>query len=804
LNDLRYAIRSIVRHRALTGAAIACMALGIGVSATLFAAVNPWLFRPLPYPRADRLVGVRETEPARGDRAGHTADVAGPNYLDFRRAAAFSALGAYDRQRANLSAGDVPERVHAARVTASLFPALQVRPVLGRGFSEDEDRTGGPRVALVGHRLWQERFDGDPRVLERTVMLDGTPHAIVGVMPPGFAFPEYAEVWTPLGLRADAPRDQHGLEVIGRLAEGVEPGRAEAELAGIAAELAAAYPESNEGRGVRVRPLLEWLTPPGVVMGLQLLLAAGVFVQLIACANVANLLLAKALAQRREVATRISLGAGRGRLLGQFLIEALLLCAAGAGLGLLLASWGADQLVAGSPVRPPFWVVNDLDGRALLFVTALTCASALVVGLAPSLQARRASLLDALREDSRSVAGGPRGRLVRLLVVSELAVAFVLLVGAALMVRSFEARDAIDTGLDARAALTARVTLSGARYDDPSRRADLLEELVRRLRARAGVVDAGFTNALPFSDPLSGGWWERRFEAEGRAMPAGHEPAAAYHAASTGALRALGLKLRSGRLFTPEEEREGRDVAVVSDDLARQLWSGVDVEGRRLRIEGGPWLRIVGVVGQTREGGDMLLLDAKPASQIYVPYRLESPGAVSIVLQAEGDGAALAAGLRESLRGLDAALPLDSVYSLDEVRRRASWVAQLWGRMLSQVAGLALLLAALGVYGVVSHLASQRTHEIGIRMALGAAPGAVVRLVLRHGLRLALVAVSAGLVGALLLGAALSRLLYGVDARDPLTLALCTAALTATVALASVLPAWRAARVDPLSALRSE
>ncbi len=804
-NDLRYALRSIVRYRALTGAAVVCMALGTGVSTTLFGGVNPWLFRPLPYPRPDRLVGLRETLPARGDRAGHTDRVSGPDYLDWReRSRSFLAIGAYDRTQLNLSIGDVPERIYAARVSWTLFPALQIQPVRGRGFTEAEDRPQGPRVALISHRLWERRFDADPAVTSRSLMLDGAPHAIVGVMPPVFAFPEYAEVWTPLGLRADGARDYHGLEVVARLADGVAVARAESELAAIAAALAREYPDTNDGRGVRVRPLLEWLTPPGVVVGLMLLLAAGVFVQLIACANVANLLLAKAMAQRREVAMRLTLGAGRGRLLRQFMIETLMLSAAGALLGFLFASWGVHQLAAGTPVPPPFWVVYDLDLRALGFVVAVTCASALVVGLVPALQAGRTSVLDAVREGSRSVARGARGGLARLLVVCELAAALVLLVGAALMVQSFTRRYTIDPGLDAPPALTARLSLSGDAYADPARRADLLEELVRRLRDRPDVLEAGMTNALPFNDPLSGGWWTRRFEAEGRPNERGQEPAAAYYTVSSGYLRATGMRLRAGRLFSGEEEAEARDVAVISDDLAGRLWSGSDPVGRRLRIEAGPWLSVVGVTAQTREGGDMLLLDGRPASQIYVPYRRDCPRGVSLVLRTRSQPLVLAGALRQTLRGLDPALPLDAVSTLDEVRARASWVARLWGRMFSQVAVLALVLATLGVYGIVSHMVSQRTNEIGIRMALGATRADVVRLVVRQGARLALQAVAVGLLAALLLTSALSRLLYGVDARDPATLLLCAAVLTLTALVASCAPAWRATRVDPIAALRAE
>ncbi len=634
-NDLRYALRSIVRYRALTGAAVVCMVLGIGVSTTLFGSVNPWLFRPLPYPKPDRLVRLRETEPERGDRAGRTSDVSGPNYLDWReRSRSFAGMGAYDRTQLNLSIGDVPERIHAARITWTLFPTLQIQPVIGRGFTEEEDRPQGPRVALISHRLWQQRFDSDPAVTGRTLMLDGAPHAIVGVMPPVFAFPEYAEVWTPLGLRADAARDERGLEVVARLADGVETKRAESELATLAAALAREYPDANEGRGARADPLLAALTPPGVVIGLALLLAAGIFVQLIACANVANLLLAKAIAQRREVAMRLALGASRGRLLRQFLIESLLLSAVGRG------------------ARVPGRVVGCPAARR-----RHAGATAVLGGVRPRPARRRLRGGGHLRERARRRPGpGPAGgtherprrrargladrsrRLARPAWPAcswsrELAAALVLLVGAALMVQSFARRYAIDPGFDAKPALTARLSLSGDGYADPRHRADLLEELVRRLRDRPDVVEAGITNALPFSDPLSGGWWARRFEAEGRPNERGHEPAAAYYTVSSGYMRATGLRLRAGRLFSGEEEAEGRDVAVISDDLAARLWSGSDPVGRRLRVDAGPWLRVVGVTAETREGGDMLLADAKPSGQIYVPYRRDFPQAVSLVLR---------------------------------------------------------------------------------------------------------------------------------------------------------------------------
>jgi putative ABC transport system permease protein len=806
VRDLRYALRSLRRYRGLTAVAVACMGVGIGVCATLFTAAQPWLFRPLPYPASERLVGLRETEPLReGQAGGGLSLLSAANYLDWReRSRSFESVGAFERGEANLATAEEPERVHAARVTASLFPTLRVAPVRGRGFTSDEDQPGGRPVALVGFRLWQQLLGGDQGASGRTIKLDGVVHAVVGVMPPGFAFPEFAEVWTPLRLeRGGGGRDEHDLDTVARLATGVTVEQARSDLRGIAASLERERADANRGRGAEVRPLLAWQTPPGVVVGFELLLAAGLFVQLIACANVANLLLAKSASQRQEIAMRLALGASRGRLLRQFTVETLLVTAAGAALGLLAATWGVGQLMADTPVQPPFWVRLDLDLRAFAFVVAIAGASTLVVGLMPVLQARHLNVADGLKEGSRSVAGGPRARLGRLLVVSELGLSLVLLVGAALMVQSFVRRQQVDPGFDAHGVLTARLALSGDAYADGKLRAAFVEELARRLRARPDVDEAGVANGLPFAAPEVG-WWARTFEVEGRPVEPGRAPSAAYYSVSAGYLEATGMRLREGRLFRPEEEAEGREVVVVSDDLAHQLGNGADAIGRRLRIAGGPWLTVVGVVEETREGGDMLLVDSKPRGQLYVPYRRDPWSRVSLVVRARSDPSRLAALLRETVRGLDPSLPLSSVFTLEDVRVRASWVAQMWGRMLTQVASLALLLSALGVYGVVSHMVSQRSHEIGIRMAMGATRGDVQRLVVGEGLRLALQAVAVGVLGALALTRALASLLYGVAPHDPTTLLAGAGLLTLAAVAASWAPARRASRVDPLVALRAE
>jgi putative ABC transport system permease protein len=782
------------------------MGLGIGTCVTLFAAANPWLFRPLPFPAADRLVSLRQTVPGREGAWGGSL-LSGPDFLDLEaRARALEGLAAFERTERNLGTEGEPERVQAARVTATLLPTLGIAPVLGRGFGPGEDRRGS-HVAVIGHDLWRRRFGQDPAVLGRTLRLDGTLHAVVGVMPERFAFPEYAEVWTPLGLEAGTnDRGDRRLDVVARLAPAATLAQARAELASQAETLAREHPETNDGRGALVQPYLEVLTPPGVVAGLYLVLGAAVFVLLIACANVANLLLVKAAGRRREIAVRFALGASRGRVARDFLVETSLLVGAGGALGLLLGSWGARQLFALAPVRPPFWVDVSPDARVVAVTVAATALAALAVGLVPALRAGRRGLVDDLKEGGRGTTGGARGRLGRLLAVSELAAALVLLVGAALMVQSFDRRNRDDAGLDGGHVLTARLALAGESYEDPRRRADFVEELLRRLASEPEIVASGASNSLPFRDSFAGGWKSRRFEIEGQPVERGREPSAGFFAATRSFTEAAGVAVVAGRSFLPEEEADGRDVALVSETLARRFRGGVaGALGGRLRLNGGSWLRVVGVTRDVRDAGDMTMDgSSRPPEQVYVPYRPYAPSDVALAVRTRSDPLRFAEAVRAAVRSLDPALPLHAVYTMEEVRVRSAWVARMWGRMLSQVAALAVLLAVLGVYGVVAYSVSQRAHEIGIRVAVGASRGEILRLVLGDGLRLAAQAVAVGLLGAVFLTRSLAGLLYGVGALDPATLAGCAVALVLAALAASGAPAWRGARVDPVVALRAE
>jgi len=434
IRTLRFARRSLWREKAISSLSIVCMALGIGTCVTLFTAINPWLYRPLPYPAAGRLVNLRETLPEGGGQWSGRTLLSPASYLDWQaRARSFENMGAFERSDYNLATEGEPERVPAARVTASLLPTLGMAPVVGRLFGAEEDRPGST-VALISHSLWQRRLGQDPAVVGRTLRLDGNLYSIVGVMPERFNFPEYAEVWTPLGLQTGGKRDERRLEVLACLRRDTPLAQAQTEATTIAAQIAREHPDTNEGRSATVRPYIEAFTPPGVVVGMYLVLAAGLFVQLIASANVANLLLAKAAGQRHDTALRLALGARRGDLLRQSLAEALLLAGAGAALGLGLGYLGSLGLEATSPVRPPSWVRYELDANVVLFTIAVAAGSALLVSLVPALHAGRDDLVDELKDGGRTTAGGARGRLGRLLTVAELAASLVLVIGASLMV----------------------------------------------------------------------------------------------------------------------------------------------------------------------------------------------------------------------------------------------------------------------------------------------------------------------------------------------------------------------------------
>jgi putative ABC transport system permease protein len=767
----------------------------------MFASGDPWLFRPLPYAEPERLAAMREIDPQ-----GSTHLASAPSFFAWRELRTpFGDLGAFQRFEFNLSTEDEPERIDGARITASLFPLLGAKPAQGRGFSEEEDRPGGPAVCMISHEMWQGRFASRAGVLGETLKIDGEVHSIVGVMPAGWAFPEYAEVWTPFRLeRGDRNREKRQLDVIARLRPAVSFETAQGELEALAGHVAAEHPETSGGWSFRAIPLLDEMTPSGVRVALLLLIGAAGFVLLIACANVANILLAQGVDRRREIATRLALGAGAGQLLRQMLIETLLLAGAGGALGVFLAFWGTDLMAGSVPVRPPFWALTEINTRVLLASLASCILASLVAGLVPALEAARLDVRSTLQEGARGSTAGLRARrLGGFLVATELAASVVLLSGAFLMVRSFQARQRVDLGFEVRDALVARLTLSGERYGEPSARYAFLDEVLRRARALPGVESAAAVTSLPMTDELGGGWSMLPFTVEGLVTPAAERPTTVVQAATDGAFAALGIAILEGRGLREEEVAKGIEVAVVSEGLARRFWPGTSALERRLRLADGPWLRVVGVAREIREPNSILGSDIKPTWQVYIPYTQRPASTVTLVVRGK-QPATFAPGVREAVRGLDRLLPLYDVRTLAEARRRADWLARLWGEMLGWAAGAGALLACVGVYGVVGRNVARRTNEIGVRMALGANRSAVLGLVFAQSLRLTLAGLVVGLLGALVLTRALAGLLYGVSASDPWSLLGSALGLGAVAALATFIPARRAATVDPIAALRNE
>jgi predicted permease len=547
-----------------------------------------------------------------------------------------------------------------------------VRAAEGRLFDEAEGRPGGPAVCLIGDALWRRHFREQAGILGRAIKIDGRAHTIVGRMPVGWGFPENAEIWTPLRLDpGDRDRTRRGLDVVARLRPLRSFESAGAELRALAGRLGAEFPETNGGWGFRLTPLLEQLTPPGIRAALFLMLAAAGFVLLIACANVANLLLAQGVDRRREIATRLALGASPRRLVRERLVESLLLAVAGGALGIGLAQWGTGMIAGAVPIEPPFWAAMETNRRVLAATLLGAVIASVAAGLLPALEATRLDLRGALQDGGRGA--GPGGRARRwgnLLVAAELAACVVLLSGALLMIRSFWARQHDDLGFDAEGALSARLTLAGESYREASARALFLDEVVRRAHRLPGVEAAAATTSLPMSDEVGGGWASAPYDIEGTALPAAERPSAVVQAGTSEAFAALGIALREGRAFHESETADGAEVAVVSEDLARRSWPQGETLGRRLRLGGGPWLRVVGVAREVREANSILGIDDKPRGQVYVPYRHRPSSTVMLVIRGR-EPAALADGLRREVRALDPLLPLYDLRTVSEARRRA-------------------------------------------------------------------------------------------------------------------------------------
>jgi len=813
--DVRFGLKTLLRNPATTAVALLTLALGIGANSAIFSVVNGVLLRPLAFTEPDRLVMLWEANPGLGlPRFG----VAPPNFEDWRRQAqSFTAMAALAENRFNLTGGERPEAIQGARVSAGFFRLLGVDPIRGRGFNADEDRAGGRPVVVISYGFWQRRFGGDANVLGQTLRLDGRPYTIVGVAPRGFDFYRKQELWVPLALRYD-PRERgsHYLAALGRLKPGVSQERAATEMKALAGRLAQQFPDTNRGWTVDVVSLAASVVED-VRPRLLLLTWAVAFVLLIACANVANILLARLASREREIAVRAALGAGRGRLVRQMLTENVLLFLAGGALGLLVGFWSTRALLAFNPDAIPRAGEVGLDLRVILFTLGLALATGLLFGLVPALGGTGERLYDALREGGRAMAGGRHGRLMRsLLVLAEVAVALLLLAGAVLLIRSFNRLQAVDPGFRPAGVLTADLVLPAAKYQAAPRRAAFYRRLLEQLRAVPTVE----STALIFPLPLAPRGILLTFTVEGRPVARPSEaPNSSIWAISTDYFRTMGVRLLSGRPFNSADDLRSLRVAIVNKTLADRLWPGESPLGRRITFDPPNdaevhWITIVGVAGDVHHRG----LNQDSGNEIYVPLEQQVSDEAYVLLRGrpleagprgrERDPRTLVLPLRDAVAALDPDLPVDPVRPMMDVVDEALAQSRFQAVLLGLFAGLALALAAIGVYGVVSYTVAQRTHEIGIRMALGAQRAEVLRLVVRQGMKLVLAGVAVGLG----LAVALSRYLadraaaylYGVSATDPVTLVVVPLLLLAVALVANFLPARRATRVDPLVALREE
>ena len=829
LQDLRFAIRTMLKRPGFTAVAVITLALGIGGSTAIFSVVNAALLRDLPYAEPDRLFHVWEVTPQRnfGQR-----EFSYPDYQDYQQNQSFEGIAAYTGGGGIMSGRGEPERVFAPAASANFFSVLGVQPLLGRTFQPGEDKQGAPRVVVLTYGMWQQRFGGDKNIVGQSVTINGDPHTVVGVLPASFQFAlRNADLW-----RVYQPTDNqltrrflHGSNLIGRLKPGVDQAQALSELSVIAKRIEQEHNESHAGTAVKLVPLQEEFV--GQVKPILLVLLAAVgFVLLIACANVASLLLTRSLARQKEVAIRSALGANRWRLVRQLLTESLLLAIVGGTVGLLIAYWGVDALVATLPDNQlnslPFLKSLRIEPGILAFSFGLSLLTGIVFGLAPAIQSSRPDLNEVLKEGGRTTAGGARHRLRSVFVATQIALAVVLLVGAGLMMKSLLRLLDSNVGFDPQNVLTMTLALPMPKYTELDKQVSFYDQLNTRVASLPGVAGAGTVNVLP----LQGGN-TTRFYIEGDPVPApGQETEANIRVVDHTYFPTLGVPIIAGRGFDErdgevqrqaavaqaraqtEAQAQGRTLAptpipgvvIIGKTTAEKVFGGRDPVGRKLAYNSFPGQTdlVIGVVGDVKIGG----LDEALKPVIYYPFRRFPGAGTNLMVRTNGDPTALAAAVRNEARALEPEVALFNVREMEDVigESPAAFMRRFPALLIGIFAGVALLLAAIGIYGVVSYSVSQQTHYIGVRMALGARGSDIVMMVLKQGLGIALIGVGVGVVAAIGLTRFLSSLLFEVQAGDVTTFAVVVLSLLAVALLACYIPARRAARVDPLVALRYE
>jgi putative ABC transport system permease protein len=812
--DMRYGARNLFRTPGFTVVAVLTLALGIGANTAIFGVVNAVLLRPLAYKDAGRLVTLLHEG---------TNPVAAANYFDWRdQTRSFAGMGAADAWSANLTSSDAgdlhgAENLRGLKVTQSLFPLLGVEPLLGRLFAAGEDQPGSDHQVILSHSLWRRRFGSDTEVLGRQVVLNGQPYTVVGVMPAGFQFAPFwatrSELWVPNSLAASrSDRAANHLRVFARLKDGVSLQQARAEMGAVTGRLERQYPTTN--RSVAVTPLKENVVGK-VEAPLLMMLGAVGFVLLIACANVAHMLLARTADRQKEIALRVALGAGKARVVAQFLTENVLLAGLGAGVGLLLAYAGTRALVKLSPEYIPRVEMVGIDGNVVLFLVGITGLTALAFGLVPAMRAAGAkagaNLAAALKQGGRGDTEGGRNRLRNFLVASEFALAFMLLIGAGLMVRSFVALRSVEPGFNPKGVLSMVVSVAGTKEAQPGRRAVLYPELLKKVRQLPGVMAVGGINHLP----LAGDMWGLGFEIEGRAASRpGEGPRAVYRIALPGYFETMRLPVLSGRVMTERDDGRVPAVAVINERAARRYWPGESPLGKRITLGGpGEWVTVVGVVANAKQAD----WAAEPEPEVYLAglqtleFLGDGKGAagahmnyVTLVVRTAGNPADMTAAVRRSVQEFDRNLSVSQVLTMEQAVADATAQPRFEMLLLALAGGVALILAAVGIYGVMNYAVVRRTREIGIRISLGASCGDVLGMVFRRALLQALAGTAVGIAGAVLLSKFMAKMVFGVRPTDPWTFAAVTVLLAVAAVAASGIPARRASRIQPMQALRSE
>jgi len=809
LQDLRHGIRMLRNAPGFTAVVLLTLSLGIGVNTLMFSAVNAILLRPLPYPDPERLVSVPSTRPSRGiDRM----TVSLPDYQDWKaQSRSFESWAALMQDSFVLTGAGEPRQLRGARVSAAFFNLLGIGPALGRGFLSEEEQPGRHRVAVLSHALWQQQFGSDPAVVGRSITMNGASFTVVGVAPAGFQYPDSKiEVWVPLAFSpgGGGDRESRFLRVIGRLKPGVTPARARREMEGIARRLEQTYAE-NKGVGVLIIPFRSDLVGD-LSASLWMLQGAVAFVLLIACANVANLLLARSSSRRKEIALRLALGAGRVRLLRQLLTESLLLAAAGGVLGTLLAAWGLNLVLALVPGDLPRVDEISLDARVLAFTAGLSLVTGVLFGLLPARRATRVDLVDPLKEGGRQMIGGRRNRgTLKLLVVSEVALSLVLMVGAGLLTNSLLRLRAVNPGFDPENLLTVQLSLPVSKYPDAAKKGEFIRRALSGIGSLPRVLHAGATNDLPLGSTEFNRYYQMT-EAEGRKSAARpeQEPPVAVFEVTPGYFRAMGTPLLKGRAFGEQDDAGAPVVAIVNEAYVKRYLADGEPLGRRIRLGSPeswyPWMTVVGVVGEAT----LERLGQFPFPMVYTPHlqgtAIGTSPTMILAVRTDGDSPGLATAIRAQVHRIDPDQPLGEFRTMSSLVSRSLMEPRFQTVLLALFACLALVLAAIGIYGVIGYSVKARTCEIGIRVALGAGPRDVLKMVLQEGAALIVVGVGAGAVGALAAARLLSKFLFGVSATDPLTFVMVSLVLAGVGLLACYVPARRASKVDPMTALRFE